>query len=137
MITIFDQTKQNNDMKANELRIGNRLIFIDDEVVVSGIENYLQYTDKIYCNGFTRPQSISHFKPIQLTEDWLLNFGFEFDGGCSWWKDEIEMTIDVGEDEYSAFNSDGNYITMNGIKYVHSLQNLYFAIKGEELTLTK
>lgn len=75
-------------------------------------------------------------EPIPLTEEWLFKFGFKFDGHCSWWKNElIELTIDTGEDEYSVFNNNGDYITLKGIKYVHSLQNLYFALTGEELEI--
>jgi hypothetical protein len=66
----------------------------------------------------------------------LFKFGFKFDGHCSWWKNKlIELTIDTGEDEYSVFNDNGDYITLKGIKYVHQLQNLYFALTGEELTI--
>jgi hypothetical protein len=109
-------------MKENELRIGNW--------VLSPTEGEIQIE-----NGWQIDEG-EEVKPIPLTEEWLFKFGFKFDGHCSWWKNKlIELTIDTGEDEYSVFNDNGDYITLKGIKYVHQLQNLYFALTGEELTI--
>jgi hypothetical protein len=108
-------------MKPNELRIGNW---------VETFEGVIQIQ-----NGWQIDEG-EEVEPIPLTEEWLFKFGFKFDGHCSWWKNKlIELTIDTGEDEYSVFNNNGDYITLKGIKYVHSLQNLHFALTGEELTI--
>ena len=108
-------------MKPNELRIGN---WVETFEGVIQIQNGWEIDEGNEC------------QPIPLTEEWLFKFGFKFDGHCSWWKNKlIELTIDTGEDEYSVFNNNGDYITLKGIKYVHSLQNLHFALTGEELTI--
>jgi len=116
-------------MKATELRIGN--LVLEDEtqqvgqvdlVIIGIIERELNHT----------------YKPIPLTEEWLERFGFKFDGYCSFWKSDIELTKDVGDNHYSVFNVHGNSLHRDGIiQYVHTLQNLYFALTGEELIIKK
>ena len=110
-------------MKATELRIGN----------------WVMYSSKIQVNENKIRECVDHpdrFVPISLTEEWLERFGFKFDGYCSFWKSDIELTKDVGDNHYSVFNVHGNSLHRDGIiQYVHTLQNLYFALTGEELTI--
>jgi hypothetical protein len=128
-------------MKANELRICS---WVKHPAAVwshrTEVQGYgyveFQWEEHDWAGIAECTINLEEVKPIPLTEEWLFKFGFKFDGHCSWWKNElIELTIDIGEDEYSVFNDNGDYITLKGIKYVHQLQNLYFAIKGEELTI--
>jgi len=73
------------------------------------------------------------YKPIPLNEEWLVKFGFEKDksafiyGYYALYNNEIYWSGGV----YSACDSISNI----EIKYVHQLQNLIFALTGEELTL--
>lgn len=75
----------------------------------------------------------SKIKPIHLTEEWLLKFGFEKDNAGSFSSKMI--------DNYSiriwyvsgAFRWTANYFCSAELKYVHQLQNLYFALTGQEL----
>ena len=129
-------------MKTNELRIGNWVEQPNDGVTrVTAILNDLQiktetgYVDK-YC------------RPIPLTEEWLLRFGFEKDTYASTnrWilynHDEGEVLFEIsGSDSYGWVRI---FTTTNGIedtdthfKHVHQLQNLYFALTGEELQIKK
>ncbi len=66
--------------------------------------------------------------PIPLTEEWLLKFGFKQKNGIKCW---------VNEDVEICFETLANYYRLyprtNKIKYVHQLQNLYFALTGSEL----
>lgn len=85
----------------------------------------------------------SNFKPIPLTEEWFINFGFTGDNG----RYEIDYfnkdyNIDcTAEYEYGNFTKKYHqYETCKagvGCKYVHELQNLHFCRTGEELTLNK
>lgn len=59
-------------MKANELRIGNWVMGNAPFQVNAG--NILTHYNQFKLNGKDR------FEPIPLTEEWLLNFGFEFKG---------------------------------------------------------
>ena len=130
-------------MKASILRLGNYVLAIDNvfgEVFgIDGMEitmlNY-PYTDII---PFTHPVDV--FKGIPRNEGWLAKFVFDKsirkldrNGGEDWF--DIGLVLvndDVGNTEW------GYLFTMNGeslivVKYVHQLQNLYFALSGEELT---
>ena len=69
------------------------------------------------------------FEPIPLTEEILLKCGFEYDG------DGIYGVDNVYYDFY--FSKTGVVVRglNNKIYHLHQLQNLYFALTGEELTI--
>jgi hypothetical protein len=114
-------------MKAEELRIGNYYNKNGEikQITPSDIIEVWE-SERIWC------------KPIPLTEEWLLKFGFEL------------KKVSMGGREYEgwrnfSFHLDTNYIKntlfyhwMGGnieIKHVHQLQNLYFALTSEALTI--
>ena len=116
-------------MKATELRIGNYLLPNNEcqdsyvEVVEIGVDFII-----CECSGgllYRNP------KPIPLTEEWLVKFGFEKDTYerrivDSWFiGGKIHLTVTNG----LLYN---NYLQVN---HVHQLQNLYHALTGEELNL--
>ena len=129
-------------MKANELRIGNYTQWANeqDEIVVSvdGIE--IDPEDKEYLVSYTDlPTELENiiqlefFEPIPLTKEWLEKFGFE-ETKRGW------LSAPTGEDYKRwlvCFNDGGfSYIPeLTSFKYVHQLQNLYYALTGEELTI--
>jgi hypothetical protein len=113
-------------MKANELRIGN------------WVNNYRGNPEKMeaseisefYDGEILDPSGENTFiSAIPLTEEWLLKFGFvsnpyqdryeneEIHVECNKTRDSTELWI----------------IKYSHIKYIHSLQNLYFALTGKEL----
>jgi len=104
-------------MKANELRIGN---WVYDEFKKKDIQT----------NGsFLFVPEI--LKPIALTDEWLFKFGFAFnEWNQVWYMSERYFKIDAIDGAYQ-FNDDLI------IDSVHQLQNLYFALIGEELTEKK
>ena len=114
-------------MKANELRIGNW--FYGD---CTNGENHKITPEEIL--DLHQDPLDDYYQPIQLTEEWLLKFGFidkslNFDDyRCSMYWDGNYMHI--------SDNRDTNYSVMAQCNYVHQLQNLYFALTGEELTVT-
>ena len=57
-------------MKANELRLGNYLYWKDEPMRI--VDNYSLYKA---CIDVSRGDK--RIKPIPLTEEWLLKFGFE------------------------------------------------------------
>jgi hypothetical protein len=132
-------------MEANELRIGN---YVDtyNEDIHYGIE-YVYNLSNMGINESFPGQYRAVFsnpinddlliKPIPLTEEWLLKFGFMKSKVSSQF-DKEKLTIQIANElEYHKkgrvyFNSLA--ILEESIKYVHQLQNLYFALTGEELT---
>jgi hypothetical protein len=109
-------------MKASELRIGN---------FVKGKETNVYWTvEAIDSNSIfshVKWRSLDAFEPIPLTEEWLLKFGFE---------KVAENDFILGKYSlYYLLYYDGYRVSEITPKYVHQLQNLYFALTGEELII--
>lgn len=124
-------------MKANELRIGNWIMLLDKTTQVDVVD-YNQVIETEY--GLV---NLKNVKPIPLTEEWLLNFGFETytTEKSKVYKLGNFMVIYVlkgrfaGNKYLKAFNI--SFSEFGHIKHVHTLQNLYFALTGEELQIKK
>jgi hypothetical protein len=112
-------------MKANELRIGN--FFYPD---VDG-DAYAKITAKDILELYSDPID-DYYKALPLTEEWLIKFGFERKGITSCFG---KLCIHHKEPMYPYgrvyFNSWA--ILQKMPEYVHQIQNLYFALTGEEL----
>lgn len=111
-------------MKATELRIGN----------------WVMYSSKIQVNENKIRECVDYperFAPIKLTEEWLERFGFKLPAH-TWIGDKFHLS-EYGEGSKHpnggvwvvAMNKNNAIIAE--IQYVHQLQNLYFALTGEEL----
>lgn len=122
-------------MNVRELRIGNVLFIpgLEREVIVSAIfRTHFVCEDK---DGIRFEESLRiNYQPVQLTEEWLLKFGFIAFDDKTFIHDSLRYSdkFKFREDGVLAYVSSEVYIT--DLKYVHQLQNLYFALTGEELT---
>ena len=139
-------------MKANELRIGNLVQVIDVEgsykpVKVTEIKksDNKGYTGVSYKDGLINCWSaLQIVSPIPLTEEWLVKFGFEnfmkrilkTDLYLQTMEDERGVEVYLSTDIGYGLVTDPK-ATIDGIFYVHQLQNLYFALTGEELTMNE
>ena len=127
-------------MEANELRIGNYgLNPIDNNDIVQLVAIYPDETTQWDgSNGFT-PTSIG-MKPIPLTEDWLKRFGFRKykKNSNNYFSGNSEFMV---QDDINSFHfflhaeETGIKFWITEIQYVHQLQNLYFALTGDELKI--
>lgn len=106
-------------MEANELRIGNYAVY-------GG--SYIRMDVREFTNFVRFPETYS---PEVLTEEWLIKFGFTEFGS----KDRMVVNNN-GRSLAVEFAECRNLWLWQGIelKYVHQLQNLFFALTGEELT---
>lgn len=140
-------------MKANELRIGNLIRFSEDGTIFT-IDSIEEKGLSVQNEKEIAWIDLEEFEPIPITEEWLLEVGFQIKDQLSVHKTKIYYIsgIDVDYCIYFAdFRQDfGFYIEYTdspfdkdlgvlypiafGIKYVHQLQNLYFALTDEELT---
>jgi len=73
-------------------------------------------------------------EPIPLTEEWLLKFGFEKNDNNQFILMEGSVDILFNKD-LNGWTCDGINFSINMTEHVHQLQNLYFALTGEELKL--
>lgn len=85
--------------------------------------------------------SEENYEFIPLTAEWLVRFGFKNDEGWSIDISEGDGRFDwfcIAEVRGGFYYSVGGneYIIGKEIKWVHQLQNLYFALTGKELVLT-
>jgi hypothetical protein len=142
---LFAEVSTTKSTKQNELRIGNlvnRKYFNPQpenknwqlEPVEICALGFGKYNVKLKNGGHSL---IDYLEPIPLTEEWLLKFGFE---KTMAWTFAIELKgnnmlvyylgekgCSIGFKSYSEFDC----------KYAHQLQNLYFALTNEELTINK
>lgn len=112
-------------MKASELRIGN---WVKCKEQPDGFQ--IQSHSFIVCE---RDQLM--YEPIHLTEEWLVRFGFENNGYNYWTHSEQYFELRDKHPNYCYCVNCGEYDCSEDIQYVHQLQNLYFALTGEELIL--
>ena len=130
-------------MDVKELRIGNIIrtkglkgwcdvqvegILLNQIIYTDPVDTFADiiHTDKGTCYD-------SEIEGITLTEEWLLNLGFEkigdvmnYDGFKLWWDDDdIRYYYHINSELLINFN------------YVHEVQNFWSAmLTGEELTIT-
>lgn len=127
-------------MKIEELRIGN---LITDVWAAGQPFPVLMISNKypVVKYGIDLSSNIDNIVGIPLTEEWLLKFGFEYIGICDdfpkgYYKHKALTEICFDNTFEPAVNDWGaTYIMVPEMKYVHQLQNLFYALTGEELTL--
>jgi hypothetical protein len=135
-------------MKANELRPGNFVMLYNNETRVVPNDFVKRYEDG----------KLEGFKPIPLTSDWYEKLGFSPEGseagddgalqlgGWDEHKKKFSFLWIGKTGRYTEKHSLGLWITsrygqdniklpLKRVKYVHQLQNLYFAITGKELEM--
>jgi hypothetical protein len=118
-------------MKASELRIGNWVNNNPRDGVITVFSN-----DKCVIRhkaGIDRA-FIEKLEPIPLTEEWLLKFGFKKNDNNQFILMEGSVDILFNKD-LNGWTCDGINFSINMTEYVHQLQNLYFALTGEELII--
>ena len=121
-------------MDARELRIGNLISLNWNGLIDKEVLPILEINEKLITtehNGITLTSRIEDVKPIPLTEEWLVKFGFrKIMGG--YYKQAgykiiiwptMQITFEYMENE------------LREIKAIHELQNLYFALTGKELEI--
>jgi len=128
-------------MKATELRLGNLVSNMYEKTArVREIHEYPSWTGGFLVITDENKSAITTLRPISLTPEWLEKLGAL--------KDEYgDVFIEVDSDlDIRLYLSTRGYMQLvksyhcpmfdyEHIKHVHQLQNLFFAITGEELTI--
>ena len=122
-------------MEASELRIGNYYAIAEnDGIKYKQIKYLVESESDFFSNGDNITQAA---KPIPLTEEWLLKFGFEKIGGYLWDCKKLGENRFLNNPFSPTHFEVRGFIPKSHIQYVHQLQNLYFALTGEELTIKR
>lgn len=124
-------------LDIKELRIGNYINGIigdDSELVLCSVTGYDPRDEFLFVSNDNNIHyaEFVDFKPIPITEEWLLKFGFHKDGeyysnGTKHYHLPSNCFYS-GNDHVSGGNVDARII------YVHQFQNLFFSLCGKELT---
>lgn len=124
-------------MTANELRIGN-LVDLGNRIAKVIEIGHLACVVVDLEESQDTLEDYERTKPIPLTEEWLLKFGFEINRQSkeenNIWRCYSEEGFFEIEQIGDGFFLDDNACYGTELNYVHQLQNLYFALIGEELT---
>lgn len=130
-------------MKSNELRINN----LTSAGIVIEIQKECFY---VHDGKSSLKNTWFDINPIKITEEWLLKFGFEkfvYESEETGYGTEYKLkasedvfmvyaddfSLGIYSDEISEQNDVAVIPNHEHIKHVHQLQNLYFALTGEEL----
>ena len=116
-------------MKIIEVRVGNLIEYNNNgcPVYICGI-----YNEYIYYNHLRCCSPANTMNPIKITEKWLFKFGFEL-------SEQSDDVFEIGN--FQILRMLGNTFELFShdspveIKFVHQVQNLYFALTGSELVL--
>lgn len=122
-------------METKELRLGN-LIYWDIPQKLGVVHEVSRIMfNRVNTIPISLGNDMIEYSPIPLTEEWLIKFGFD----CAIKKGN-QNDFRVCINKSLTYNSNHGW-WYNGMKldlqpeYVHTLQNLYFTLTGEELIL--
>jgi hypothetical protein len=123
-------------MEAKDLRVTN--LIYNDRIVNAVILIGFNSVELITPQGNNITARLDLVKPIPLTEEWLIKFGINKysdkhyileilnRGRLNFYTEKDKVSVEIG-------NKSGYSFGYPKIKYLHELQNLYFALTGQEL----
>jgi hypothetical protein len=127
-------------MKAKDLRIGNWVESDGFELTVTSVYGVnIDINVCPYTGNHNEEYSLKDIKPIPINKEWLKKLGFNNPDRL------FELyDINIGDEETLSISLHGNnptwsiewdnvFLKDREIKYIHQLQNLYFALTDNEL----
>ena len=125
---------------VNDFRIGNLVLDEDGELckieqLSSEKMECFQQVSNIENKSCISTKYPSNIYAIELTEEWLKKAGFEHKSGNEYVKDRFTYRKSFSDLVINGYEFDYNGIICYP-RYVHQLQNLYFALCGEDLVFS-
>lgn len=137
-------------MTAKELRIGNYIRY--EHTILCEVTALMP--NMIQVEGMQGYRKENYYFSILISDEWLLKFGFKVDEDnpisevCT--KYVLDFKVSVNSDyvnklifhttkkegliPFGYYSVNDNWGSIN-FEYIHQLQNLYFALTGEELKI--
>jgi hypothetical protein len=115
-------------IQLNEIRLGN-LVKADNEKIWNSTYNgSIVAVDIDILMDIFKDENL--YSPIPLSVELLEQAGFKWQGGDHYANEENDIWI---EDKSGLYRFARPFLTKYNLKYLHQLQNLYFALTGTEL----
>lgn len=132
-------------IKATDLRIGNHLHYYIGEEGIDWDATKIDVQDLQWCENKNENFNEVH-KGIELTTVILVMSGFTEDNNGHFWIDlqthYLEF-IPMADGFYPTYvqkpelsSQEEQRVSLNRIKFVHELENLFFILTGKELNIT-
>jgi hypothetical protein len=134
-------------IQANELRIGNYILYLDELYIIDGFQ-YVEKSPLVKyrvhfktIDGKLRNSKMQNWiNPIPLTKELLEKCGFKDPAENGWalrlGLNSIDELCWYRQDNSLRYQTKDSGFTRNyNTEYLHQLQNLYFDLVGEELTI--
>ena len=130
-------------INVSELRLGNVINGVyqleesnDMHYTLCSFSGYNTFDNYVHVESEDGIEEFIHFEPIPISEEILLKCGFVNEFSNSW-SDHILQIFEnkgnvAGADIGDFYVSTGQRYVTN-FKYLHQLQNLYFALCNQEL----
>lgn len=129
-------------MEAKNFRIGNWISTEKGDKQVESIdETGIIDVETIDHDGFY----YYNYQPIPISPEWLKRFGFVKDNNGNYWIDLQTHYLELMPSNgywYPVYaqvpemsHEDEQRVSTNRIEFVHELQNLFFALTGNELEM--
>ena len=136
-------------IEPNELRIGNLIngFYLDENEVEQSeickvlVLDSIEMTEHLFwVAGESQVEDYDRFEGIPLTPDWLAKMGFRSEMNANktnmlYLNDMLSITMVKGEWSLAIVGF-MVYPLRTKINYVHQLQNLFFALCGQEIKIT-
>lgn len=143
---------------AKDLRIGNKIRMVGSKNMVNTVfdisdntrRNQIEFKSedhkRMYSHLITVEENGNQYKPfeiegIPLTEEILIKSGWVWNEECKSYEKfpngDTRMHLQFRDvsNSYTMFNYILKAIITERLFYVHQLQNIYYDLKGEELTI--
>jgi len=125
------------EIRAQDLRLHNWIKSpegVEFQITSIDFDELHSNPHEYYVNSF----ELIRCSPIELTEEWLLEMGFKEVNGSyrKYWYllNSNHFKIAFDEDGYYLID-EAEDVIYSAFKYLHQIQNLYFALTQTELTI--
>ena len=123
-------------IKPNELRIGN---YVEDRFDIKNIKvSQIELDDFVAMSNYKNCRHPNYYHPIPLTAEWLERCGFVKDrSGWHLPNTQFSLTDNLFPCWLDRMLWPGGLPDFHHVQIssLHQLQNLYFALAGEELSI--
>ena len=119
-------------MKAKKLRTGNFVMYNN---IIGEVQNICTFDEPevvelMFDEETSGVYDIDNIKPVPITRNALNNFGWKTLSLNSFTKNGLEFFIEQG-----IVDNGDSEVNKYKIKYIHQLQNLYFALTNKEMKI--